>query len=166
MVGFEREWQMMKQDIAILKTGLAEIQQQLRSASAAGQTQRDNRPLSMEHIMQLYTLARALESQTGQPVSALFRELAEVFDVTDVSTIPDAGWEHVWFWQKTPTNCLLFESDEEGASFPPCYNTQQYRAAAHAARYHRLALDGESKPQREKGSYGASIHTGCDDACQ
>jgi hypothetical protein len=106
MVGFERKWQMMERDIATMKTELAEIRQQLRGASAAGQTQRDNRPLSLEHIMQLYTLARALESQTGEPVSALFRQLAEVFDVTDVSAIPDAGWEHVlhWFWQHANAN--------------------------------------------------------------
>jgi hypothetical protein len=106
MAGFEREWQTMKQDIAGLKTELAEIRQQLRGTSAAGQAQRDNRPLSLEHIMQLYTLARALESQTGEPVSALFRQLAEVFDVTDASAIPDASWEQVlhWFWQHANAN--------------------------------------------------------------
>ncbi|HEU5199243.1 MAG TPA: phage antirepressor N-terminal domain-containing protein [Ktedonobacterales bacterium] len=106
MAGFEREWQTMKQDIAGLKTELTEIRQQLRGTSAAGQTQRDNRPLSLEHIMQLYTLARALESQSGEPISALLRQLAEVFDVTDASAIPDASWEHVltWFWQHASTN--------------------------------------------------------------
>jgi hypothetical protein len=103
MSGFERKWQAMEQDIAGLKTELVEIRQQLRGASAAGQSQRDKRPLSLEHIMQLHTLARALESQSGEPVSALFRQLAEVFDVTDVSAIPDAGWDHIltWFWQHT-----------------------------------------------------------------
>ena len=106
LVGFESEWQTMKQDMAEQKKKIAAIEQRLQSGAAAGQTQRENRPLSLEHIMQLYTLARALESQTGEPVSALFRQLAEVFDVTDVSAIPNDGWEHVlnWFWQHTNAN--------------------------------------------------------------
>ena len=106
MAGFEQEWLTVKQSIAELEKKIANIEQQLRSAPATGQTQRDNRPLSLEHIMQLHTLARSLESQTGEPVSALFRQLAEVFDVTDVSAIPDAGWEHIltWFWQHAQTN--------------------------------------------------------------
>lgn len=106
MAGFEREWQTMKQDIAGLKTKLADIEQHLRSTSTAGQAQRDSRPLSLEHIMQLYTLARALESQSGEPVNTLFRQLAEVFDVTDASAIPDASWEQVlhWFWQHANAN--------------------------------------------------------------
>lgn len=101
LAGFERKWQAVEQDIAGLKAELAEIRQQLRGASAAGQSHRDKRPHSLEHIMQLHTLARSLESQSGEPVSALFRQLAEVFDVTDVSAIPDAGWDHIltWFWQ-------------------------------------------------------------------
>ncbi len=101
-----QERQTMEQDIATLKTELANARQQLRGASAAGQRQYDSRPLSLEHIMQLYTLARSLERQNGEPVSALFRQLAEDFDVTDVSAIPDAGWEYVlnWFWQHTNAN--------------------------------------------------------------
>ena len=106
MAGFEREWLTMKQQIATLEKKIASIEQQLRGTSAAGQTQRDSRPLSLEHIMQLYTLARSLESQSGEPISALLRQLAEVFDVTDASAIPDAGWEHVlnWFWQHASAN--------------------------------------------------------------
>ncbi|HEX6778918.1 MAG TPA: phage antirepressor N-terminal domain-containing protein [Ktedonobacterales bacterium] len=106
MAGFEREWLTVKQSIAELEKKVVDIEQRLQGTSAAGQTQRDNRPLSLEHIMQLHTLARALESQTGQPISALFRQLAEIFNVTDVSAIPDAGWEHVlnWFWQHANTN--------------------------------------------------------------
>ena len=106
MAGFEREWLAVKQHIAELEKKVANIEQQLRGASAAGQAQRDNRPLSLEHIMQLYTLARSLESQSGEPVSALLRQLADVFDVTDASAIPDAGWEHVlhWFWQHANAN--------------------------------------------------------------
>lgn len=101
MAGFEQEWLTVKQSIAELEKKVVDIEQRLRGASAAGQSPRDNRPLSLEHIMQLHTLARSLESQSGEPVSALFRQLAEVFDVTDVSAIPDAGWDHIltWFWQ-------------------------------------------------------------------
>jgi predicted GIY-YIG superfamily endonuclease len=98
--------QAVKKRIADLEKKVADIEQQLRSTSAADQPQRDNRPLSSEHMKVLHTFARALENQSGEPVSALFRQLAEVFDVTDVSAIPDAGWEHVlhWFWQHANAN--------------------------------------------------------------
>ncbi len=58
--------------------------------------------LTAEHRNQVYALARHLRDLTGEPISSMFAELAEMFGVADMSDIPDAGWEEVadWFWER------------------------------------------------------------------
>jgi hypothetical protein len=58
--------------------------------------------LTPEHIGQVYVLARHQRDQTREPISDMLRDLAETFDVPDMSDIPDEGWDHIlrWFWGK------------------------------------------------------------------
>jgi hypothetical protein len=78
-----------------------------RKAGSATQARKQPLPqdgpiLTAEHRNQVYALARHLRDQTGEPLAAMFAELAEVFGVADMSDIPDAGWEEVatWFWER------------------------------------------------------------------
>jgi hypothetical protein len=102
MEGLEQEQQAMYSEIVSLKDQLAEMQQRREERDNAGQAAQSARVLSLDHILQLYALARTLEQQTGEPVSSLLRALAERFSVADVSSIPDAQWDQVraWLWQR------------------------------------------------------------------
>ncbi len=66
------------------------------------QVSQDGPILTAEHRNPVYALARHLRDQTGEPLAAMFAELAEMFGVADMSDIPDAGWEEVatWFWER------------------------------------------------------------------
>ena len=65
-------------------------------------TPQDGPILTTDHRNQVYALARHLRDQTGEPLVAMFAELAEMFGVADMSDIPDAGWDVVadWFWER------------------------------------------------------------------
>ena len=78
-----------------------------RKAGSAARARKEPLPqdgpiLTAEHRNQVYALARHLRAQTGEPLVAMFAELAEMFNVADMSDIPDAGWEEVaaWFWER------------------------------------------------------------------
>lgn len=102
MEGLEREQQAMYSEIVLLKGQVAEMQRRREERDSAGPAPQPARVLSLDHILQLYTLARVLEQQTGEPVSSLLRALADQFSVADASSIPDANWDQVraWLWQR------------------------------------------------------------------
>lgn len=95
----------MGEHIVALEAKVEALKQEPASQGASKSRQpmpQDGPILTAEHRNQVYALARHLRAQTGEPVAALFAELAETFGVEDMSDIPDAGWEEVaaWFWER------------------------------------------------------------------
>lgn len=118
IAGFEREWRAMKAEIAtmeanfdLLRADITEMKADIatlkagkqRPAGAASAARQKEDRLSHDHIVHLFVLARSLQSQTGEPLGALLRELAAAFQVTDFGELPDSAWDGVlaWFWQRS-----------------------------------------------------------------
>jgi hypothetical protein len=101
----QEEREAMGDHIVALEAEMASLKQEPASKRASKPRQplpQDGPILTAEHRNQVYTLARHLRDQTGEPVAAMFAELAQAFGVEDMSDIPDAGWEEVaaWFWER------------------------------------------------------------------
>lgn len=59
-------------------------------------------PLTAEHQAEVWELARSLHRRTGQPMSAIERELTAPFGVDYIDQLPEAAWAEiaVWFWSR------------------------------------------------------------------
>ncbi|HEY7126721.1 MAG TPA: phage antirepressor N-terminal domain-containing protein [Ktedonobacterales bacterium] len=55
-------------------------------------------PLTAEHQVEVRTLLRVLEHQTGQSASAIERELAAAFSVEAISQLAEASWGEIAAW--------------------------------------------------------------------
>ena len=105
----EREWDAretryesriatLEREQAQIIARLAALEQGVGSARGEEPPPQAGRILSQAHIGQVYVLARHQRDQTGEPISDMLRDLAETFDVPDMSDIPDEGWDHILRW--------------------------------------------------------------------
>lgn len=105
----EREWDAketryevrlasVEQQLARVMAQVAALQQGVGVARGEEPPQQAGRILSQAHIGQVYLLARHQRDQTGEPISDMLRDMAETFDVPDMSDISDEGWDHILRW--------------------------------------------------------------------
>lgn len=95
---YETRLAVVEQQLARVMAQVAALEQRDGGARGEEPPQQAGRILSQGHIGQVYVLARHQRDQTGEPISDLLRDLAETFDVPDMSDIPDEGWDHILRW--------------------------------------------------------------------
>ena len=111
----EREWDAkearyeariatLERQQAQMAARLASLEQQRDGGARGEEPPSQSGPiLSQAHIGQVYALAHHQRRQTGEQIRDMLQDLADTFDVPDMSDIPDEGWDHVlrWFWSRT-----------------------------------------------------------------
>ena len=95
---YEARLASIEQQLARVIARLAALEQRDGAARGEEPPPQARRILSQAHIGQVYVLARHQRDQSGEPISDMLRDLAETFDVPDMSDIPDEGWDHILRW--------------------------------------------------------------------
>ncbi|HEU5198525.1 MAG TPA: phage antirepressor N-terminal domain-containing protein [Ktedonobacterales bacterium] len=95
---YETRLAVVEQQLARVMAQVAALEQRDGGARGEEPPPQAGRILSQAHIGQVYVLARHQRDQSGEPISDMLRDLAETFDVPDMSDIPDEGWDHILRW--------------------------------------------------------------------